>query len=152
MCALTKEYDESECDTIHTFIILPKQWNLHWHSPLLGCMQHIPHISEVSLSTSHSHTAIYTSPLLISSELPFRCNHDTVLAHPEYGPVAFSFYRVLANHPTRRIIVLDGYDKTHEFKFCKLLVERLERFLKTIAPHAEVQIQPRGDLHQNYFS
>lgn len=75
-----------------------------------------------------------------------RCSPDTVLQHPEYGPVAFSFFKHISSSTTAVRIVTDLKDRA---PLCAAIHEAQIKWLKAQYPRANVTIQ--GDtMHQDF--
>lgn len=75
-----------------------------------------------------------------------RCSPDTILRHPEYGPVAFSFYKHISNDARRILIVTDLRDRT---QLCADIHAAQVRWLKAQFPAADVLVEG-GNVHQDF--
>jgi hypothetical protein len=68
--------------------------------------------------------------------IQIRCAKDTILEHPEYGPVAFSFYKHIK--PTTSTIYLVT-DKAVTYPVCLRLLDALHSFLGTLYPSIPIK-------------
>jgi len=87
-------------------------------------------ISEIQNLT---HNALKQERFLIDSDellIQYRCDIETVLSHPEYGPIHFSFYDSIPNN-TETISVLS---ETMTDPLCRAIFHKLISYLKKNGP------------------
>ena len=72
-----------------------------------------------------------------------RCSKDTVLDHPEYGPVAFSFYDTIP-HSTRRITVVSHAESISASPFCTAHNRTLFEHMAHRRPRARLEYSSGG--------
>lgn len=75
-----------------------------------------------------------------------RCSPDTILRHPEYGPVAFSYYSHISASATTIIIVTDLNERT---QLCADIHAAQVRWLQERYPSAQVRVEG-GSMHQDF--
>lgn len=75
-----------------------------------------------------------------------RCSTETILKHPEYGPVGFSFYASIPSTAARIIIVTDLHKR---IQLCADIHAAQVKWLKAKFPRADVQVQG-GTMHDDF--
>jgi hypothetical protein len=75
-----------------------------------------------------------------------RCSSETILSHPEYGPVGFSFYQGISSTAQRIIIVTD---LNKRLQLCADIHAAQVKWLQVKFPHAEVKVEG-GTMHEDF--
>jgi len=75
-----------------------------------------------------------------------RCSPDTILRHPEYGPVAFSFYSSISHTARNIVIVADLQSRT---QLCADIHSAQVKWLKAKFPAADIRVEG-GSMHQDF--
>jgi len=67
-----------------------------------------------------------------------RCAPDTILSHPEFGPIGYSFYDEIKND-TLRVLIVSNHVEAENSSICKRLNESLWQHLRKILPNAHIE-------------
>jgi hypothetical protein len=87
----------------------------------------------------HHPSPPHDTPLPKNKTNKARCAHDTVLGHPEYGPVAFSFYTSNIDASMTKRIILVAEPRRHTPICQQIHAARAER-LAAAFPAAELVV------------
>jgi hypothetical protein len=76
--------------------------------------------------------------------IQFRCDHETILDHPEYGPIHFSFYDPIPLHTTLITIVSEPMHGT-----CNIILNHLKAYLLKKRPNTILNVES-GTLYDDF--
>lgn len=114
-----------------------------WIRPTIIHDTHAAFAAWAARATRFTPPAFQPGDVVIQS----RCSNDTVLVHPEYGPVGFSFYANIPPAATRITVVADQH---HRAPLCALLHDAQLAWLRARFPDAAVTLTGSRDPHLDF--